>query len=39
MSDMRPPHDSWLRIFGLNFALGVVTGIPMEFQFRTNWGG
>ena len=27
----------WIRIFGLNFALGVVTGIPMEFQFGTNW--
>jgi cytochrome bd ubiquinol oxidase subunit I len=27
----------WLRIFGLTFALGVVTGISMEFQFGTNW--
>ncbi len=27
----------WSRIFGINFALGVVTGIPMEFQFGTNW--
>jgi cytochrome bd ubiquinol oxidase subunit I len=27
----------WGRIFGLNFAMGVVTGIPMEFQFGTNW--
>ncbi len=27
----------WTRIFGVNFALGVVTGIPMEFQFGTNW--
>jgi cytochrome d ubiquinol oxidase subunit I len=27
----------WGRIFGVNFALGVVTGIPMEFQFGTNW--
>jgi len=25
------------KIFGLNFAVGVVTGIPMEFQFGTNW--
>src|SRR4051794_40915921 len=24
-------------IFALNFALGVATGIPMEFQFGTNW--
>jgi|SRR5579864_4133326 len=29
----------WAKIFGLNFALGVVTGIPMEFQFGTNWAG
>ena len=27
----------WTRIFGLTFAMGVVTGIPMEFQFGTNW--
>ncbi len=27
----------WMKIFGLNFAMGVVTGIPMEFQFGTNW--
>lgn len=35
-------HDNraarfWGRIFGINFAVGVVTGIPMEFQFGTNW--
>ena len=27
----------WARIFSVNFLLGVVTGIPMEFQFGTNW--
>ncbi|HEY0256473.1 MAG TPA: cytochrome ubiquinol oxidase subunit I [Candidatus Methylacidiphilales bacterium] len=27
----------WVRIFALAFAVGVVTGIPMEFQFGTNW--
>ncbi len=27
----------WGRIFGINFAVGVVTGIPLEFQFGTNW--
>jgi cytochrome bd ubiquinol oxidase subunit I len=27
----------WARIFGISFAFGVVTGIPMEFQFGTNW--
>ena len=29
----------WAKIFGLNFAVGVMTGIPMEFQFGTNWAG
>jgi len=27
----------WMRLFLLNFAVGVVSGIPMEFQFGTNW--
>jgi len=27
----------WGRIFGINFTIGVVTGIPLEFQFGTNW--
>ena len=27
----------WAKIFALNFVMGVVTGIPMEFQFGTNW--
>ena len=27
----------WAKIFGINFVIGVVTGIPMEFQFGTNW--
>src|SRR5579859_5928241 len=27
----------WARIFGFNFVMGVVTGIPLEFQFGTNW--
>jgi cytochrome d ubiquinol oxidase subunit I len=27
----------WGRIFAINFVFGVVTGIPMEFQFGTNW--
>lgn len=33
-------HDAarfWTRIFGLNFAIGVATGIVMEFEFGTNW--
>ncbi len=27
----------WTKVFGLIFAIGVATGIPMEFQFGTNW--
>ncbi len=27
----------WAKIFAVNFLIGVVTGIPMEFQFGTNW--
>jgi cytochrome d ubiquinol oxidase subunit I len=36
-----PQYDNaarfWTKIFGINFVAGVVTGIPMEFQFGTNW--
>lgn len=27
----------WMKVFGVNFLFGVITGIPMEFQFGTNW--
>ena len=27
----------WLRMFAVTFALGVVTGLTLEFQFGTNW--
>lgn len=27
----------WGVLFGINFAMGVATGLPMEFQFGTNW--
>lgn len=27
----------WARLFAITFATGVVTGLPMEFQFGTNW--
>ncbi len=38
----RDPHYDraarfWGKIFAINFAMGVVTGIPMEFQFGTGW--
>src|SRR5262245_40652147 len=35
-------HDMtrfWSRIFAVNFAMGVATGIVMQFQFGTNWAG
>ena len=37
--DERWNHASrfWAKIFGITFLFGVVTGIPMEFQFGTNW--
>jgi cytochrome d ubiquinol oxidase subunit I len=37
--DSRCRHAArfWAKIFAINFAIGVVTGIPMEFQFGTNW--
>ena len=27
----------WGKLFGINFALGVATGLTMEFEFGTNW--
>jgi cytochrome d ubiquinol oxidase subunit I len=33
----RRVFDFWLRIFALSFAMGVVSGIVMAFQFGTNW--
>lgn len=27
----------WIKLFGINFAIGVATGIIMEFEFGTNW--
>ena len=27
----------WMTLFGVNFAIGVATGIILEFQFGTNW--
>jgi cytochrome bd ubiquinol oxidase subunit I len=38
-NDERYNHAArfWAKVFGINFVLGVVTGIPMEFQFGTNW--
>jgi len=27
----------WMRLFAINFAIGVATGIILEFEFGTNW--
>ena len=27
----------WVKLFAISFVMGVVTGIPLEFQFGTNW--
>jgi len=32
-------YKVWVRVFALTFAMGVVTGITMSFQFGTNWPG
>ncbi|MGN6182095.1 MAG: cytochrome ubiquinol oxidase subunit I, partial [Thermoanaerobaculia bacterium] len=33
----RRMSDFWLKIFAVNFVVGVASGIVMEFQFGTNW--
>ena len=35
--DYRRMAKFWGKIFLINFAIGVVTGITLEFQFGTNW--
>jgi cytochrome d ubiquinol oxidase subunit I len=35
--DLNAASRFWAKIFAIGFAMGVVTGIPMEFQFGTNW--
>ena len=32
-------YGFWVKVFALSFALGVVTGVTMSFQFGTNWPG
>src|SRR5687768_12691710 len=32
-------YKLWVKVFALSFALGVVSGIVMSFQFGTNWPG
>jgi len=35
----REAYRFWVKVFALSFALGVVSGITMSFQFGTNWPG
>ncbi|HYP69073.1 MAG TPA: cytochrome ubiquinol oxidase subunit I [Thiobacillaceae bacterium] len=35
--DYRRHAKFWSRLFGLSFTVGVVSGIPLEFEFGTNW--
>lgn len=37
--DWEYAYNFWVKIFALSFALGVVSGITMSFQFGTNWPG
>src|SRR5256712_14083696 len=32
-------YQLWVRVFALSFAMGVVSGVTMSFQFGTNWPG
>src|SRR3954468_18912862 len=32
-------YKLWVRVFALSFAMGVVSGVTMSFQFGTNWPG
>jgi cytochrome d ubiquinol oxidase subunit I len=35
----KPAYRLWVKVFALSFALGVVSGLTMSFQFGTNWPG
>src|SRR6185295_3011275 len=35
----RDLYHFWSRIFAINFAMGVVSGLVMAYQFGTNWSG
>ncbi|MES2605958.1 MAG: cytochrome ubiquinol oxidase subunit I, partial [Pseudomonadota bacterium] len=38
-SDWEYAYYFWVKVFALTFAIGVVSGITMSFQFGTNWPG
>ena len=35
----RSLYNFWLKIFAVNFGMGVVSGLVMSYQFGTNWSG
>ncbi len=35
----REAYQYWVKVFALSFAMGVVSGVTMSFQFGTNWPG
>lgn len=35
--EWKPIVQFWMKLFGINFAIGVATGIILEFEFGTNW--
>ncbi|MDR0779212.1 MAG: cytochrome ubiquinol oxidase subunit I [Pseudomonadales bacterium] len=37
--DWEHAYTFWVKVFALTFAIGVVTGVTMSFQFGTNWPG
>ncbi len=39
LNSWQEAYQFWIKIFALTFALGVVSGITMSFQFGTNWPG
>ncbi len=39
MSSWMDAYRLWVKVFALTFALGVVSGVTMSFQFGTNWPG
>ena len=34
---METYYQFWMTLFGINFAIGIATGIILEFEFGTNW--
>ena len=37
MNSWKRTAKFWMKLFGINFAIGVATGLILEFEFGTNW--